>query len=340
MREISNSHFPDIPRTVRMCRMVTVIGTFAVDERVFPGALSEGEVTDLTGVAPTVRDLIEVWDDALPTIRAGVEGPRHRLADCRVFAPLEPRNVIQAGANYRKHVIDLAVQHTELTDGRTVEQVRDETTAMMDERARTGIPYFFTGLPSAIAGPYDDVVLPTVDGKHDWELELAAVIGRPAFRVSRDDALDHVAAYTVVNDLTTRDLVFRRDMPEIGTDWFRAKNAPGFLPTGPYLVPRDLVADPSRLRITLLLNGEVMQDESTSDMIFDVAALVSQASMTARLLPGDRGLTGSPAGNGMHWGRLLRPGDVMEGTITGPGGPLGFGTQRTACVADPSWVDR
>jgi 2-keto-4-pentenoate hydratase/2-oxohepta-3-ene-1,7-dioic acid hydratase in catechol pathway len=82
-----------------------------------------------------------------------------------------------------------------------------------------------------------------------------------------------------------------------------------------------------------------MQDESTSDMIFDVAALVSQASMTARLLPGDLVLTGSPAGNGMHWGRLLRPGDVMEGTITGPDGPLGFGTQRTACVADASSAD-
>ncbi|MFX5813042.1 fumarylacetoacetate hydrolase family protein, partial [Acinetobacter baumannii] len=79
---------------------------------------------------------------------------------------------------------------------------------------------------------------------HDWELELAVVIGREAFRVSREEALDHVAGYTIVNDITTRDLVFRKDMKEIGTDWYRAKNAPGFLPTGPLLVPARFV-DPA-----------------------------------------------------------------------------------------------
>jgi 2,4-didehydro-3-deoxy-L-rhamnonate hydrolase len=177
-----------------------------------------------------------------------------------------------------------------------------------------------------IGGPFDEVVLPGYSDQHDWELELAAVIGRRAFRIGRDEALDHVAGYTIVNDLTTRDLVFRRDMPEIGTDWFRAKNAPGFLPTGPFLVPSGFV-DPGDLRVTLTLNGETMQDESTQDMIFDVAALVAAASRTVPLLPGDLVLTGSPAGNGIHHGRLLRDGDVMAGTITG------LGTQRVRTVA-------
>ena len=134
-----------------------------------------------------------------------------------------------------------------------------------------------------------------------------------------------MAGYTIVNDVTTRDLVFRRDMPEIGTDWFRAKNAPGFLPAGPWLVPAEFV--PEHPTITLRLNGEVMQDESTKDMIFDVATLVAAASRTVPLLPGDLVLTGSPAGNGLHHGRLLRAGDVMEGTITA------LGTQRIRCVA-------
>jgi 2-keto-4-pentenoate hydratase/2-oxohepta-3-ene-1,7-dioic acid hydratase in catechol pathway len=199
-------------------------------------------------------------------------------------------------------VIDLAVKHTELTEGRTEEQVRRETAAMMDRRAAEGVPYIFTGLPSAVAGPYDDLVLPGYSTRHDWELELAAVIGRRTYRASPAQALDAVAGYTIVNDVTTRDLVFRKDMPEIGTDWFRAKNAPGFLPTGPFIVPRDLVGGPGDLRVRLSLNGSMMQDESTKDMIFDVAAVLSAASQTAVLLPGDLVLTGSPAGNGLHWG--------------------------------------
>ncbi|MFD0203643.1 MULTISPECIES: fumarylacetoacetate hydrolase family protein [Saccharothrix] len=138
----------------------------------------------------------------------------------------------------------------------------------------------------------------------------------------------HVAGYTIANDLTARDLVFRPDMREIGTDWLRSKNAPGFTPLGPYLVPAEFVGDPSDLRLTLKLNGETMQDESTEDMIFDVARMVSYASQTTTLLPGDLVLTGSPAGNGMHHGRLLRDGDVMESTITG------LGVQRTRCVAE------
>ena len=151
---------------------------------------------------------------------------------------------------------------------------------------------------------------------------------RSAFQVAEDDALNYLAGYTIANDLTDRATVFRRDMPAIGTDWLRSKNAPGFTPLGPWLVPAGFVKDPGNLRLTLKLNGEVMQDESTKDMIFGVARLISYISQSARLLPGDLVLTGSPAGNGMHWGRLLRDGDLIESTITG------LGTQRTRCVAE------
>lgn len=121
-------------------------------------------------------------------------------------------------------------------------------------------------------------------------------------------------------------------MPAIGSDWLRGKNAPGFTPLGPWLVLAPFVPDPGHLQITLTLNGQVMQDESTSDMIVGVARLVSYISQTARLLPGDVVLTGSPAGSpagsGVHHGRALTDGDVMEGSITG------LGSQRTRCVAD------
>ena len=230
-----------------------------------------------------------------------------------------PRQILQAGANYRTHVIDLAVKHADISNGRTEAQVRADAADMMDKRAAEGDPYFFVGLPSAVTGPYDTVTLPAGTHNNDWELELVAVVGRRAYQLSEDEALDAIAGYTIANDLTTRELVFRRDMPEIGTDWLRAKNAPGFLPLGPWIVPKEDAGEVSEMRVTLELDGKAMQDESTKDMLFGVAALVAAVSQTVQLLPGDLILTGSPAGNGMHWGRLLRDGDVMTSTITGLG---------------------
>ena len=106
----------------------------------------------------------------------------------------------------------------------------------------------------------------------------------------------------------------------------RSKNAPTFLPLGPWIVPAQFV-DPMDLQLTLRLNGEPMQDESTADMIFDVATLLAYTAERVRVLAGDLLLTGSPAGNGIHWGRFLRAGDVIEAEITG------LGTQRNHCVA-------
>ncbi|MFM9702797.1 fumarylacetoacetate hydrolase family protein [Streptomyces galilaeus] len=279
----------------------------------------------------TTRRLLEDWDSAVPRLTALAAGAGREgrpLSDFRVHAPVAPRQVFQSGANYRQHVIDLHVAHRAPGDDRPEEERRAEAADIMDRRAAEDLPYVFIGLPSAITGPYDDVVLPAWAEKPDWELELAAVIGRPAHRVSVEDAHQYIAGYTIANDLTDRATVFRRDMPQIGTDWLRSKNAPGFTPLGPWIVPAESIADTGDLRLTLKLNGETMQDESTKDMIFSVARMVSYASQSARLLPGDLVLTGSPAGNGMHWGRLLRDGDVMEGEVTG------LGVQRTRCVAE------
>ncbi|MFJ8148194.1 fumarylacetoacetate hydrolase family protein [Streptomyces sp. NPDC096048] len=308
----------------------------APEETPFPALVTpDAQVIDLRNALDdadlSVRDLLNDWEAVLPrlSVLAGDSAPRRApLADFRVHAPVEPRQVFQSGANYRQHVIDLHVAHRAPDDGRPEEERRAEAAEIMDRRAADDLPYVFIGLPSAITGPYDDVALPAWAEKPDWELELAAVIGRPAHRVSVEEALDHVAGYTIANDLTDRATVFRRDMPQIGTDWLRSKNAPGFTPLGPWIVPTASIADPGDLRLTLKLNGETMQDESTKDMIFNVSRMVSYASQTARLLPGDLVLTGSPAGNGMHWGRLLRDGDVMDASITG------LGAQRTRCVTE------
>ncbi|GAQ63748.1 fumarylacetoacetate hydrolase family protein [Streptomyces scabiei] len=302
----------------------------------FPALVVPGRrVLDLRAAlgAPelTARTLLEGWDEVLPRLRAlaaDTAGDWLPLDGLRVHAPVEPRQVFQSGANYRQHVIDLAVAHRAPDDPRTVEEARAEFAEVMDRRAREDLPYVFIGLPSAITGPYDDVVLPAWATQPDWELELAAVIAKPAHQVSVEEAPEYIAGYTIANDLTDRATVFRQDMPGIGTDWLHSKNAPGFTPLGPWIVPAESIADPGDLRVTLKLNGDTMQDESTKDMLFGIARLVSYISQTSRLLPGDLVLTGSPAGNGMHWGRLLRDGDVMEGSITG------LGVQRTRCVAE------
>ncbi|MBA2946856.1 fumarylacetoacetate hydrolase family protein [Streptomyces himalayensis] len=308
-----------VPDGPQFPALVTPDG-FAVDLR---HALGDEQLTSL--------DILDRWEKALPQLRALASVgalPRTPLADLRVHAPIAPRQVFQSGANYRQHVIDLHVAHRAPGDDRPDAERRAEAAELMDRRAQEDLPYVFIGLPSAITGPYDDVALPAWAEKPDWELELAAVIGRPAHRVSVEEALGYVAGYTIANDLTDRATVFRRDMPQIGTDWLRSKNAPGFTPLGPWIIPAESIAHPDDLRITLKLNGETMQDESTKDMIFNVARMVSYASQSAQLLPGDLVLTGSPAGNGMHWGRLLRDGDVMDGSITG------LGAQRTRCVAE------
>jgi len=296
------------------------------------GLVSRGRIRALTidelG-APDLNAFLGAPDWARLEARADTDGDWRDLASVTLTAPVEPRQVLQAGANYREHVVQLIVGGLTPDETRTPEEARAFATKLMDDRAANGEPYFFIGMPACVVGDDVPLVLPGYSDVHDWELELAVVIGREAFRVSREDALSHVAGYTIVNDVTTRDLVFRRDMKEIGTDWYRSKNAPGFLPTGPFLVPATVV-DPSDLAIRLELNGDVMQDSNTADLMFDVPGLISHASQTMPLLPGDLLLTGSPPGNGQHWKRFLRDGDIMTASITG------LGTQVVRCVSVPS----
>jgi 2-keto-4-pentenoate hydratase/2-oxohepta-3-ene-1,7-dioic acid hydratase in catechol pathway len=303
----------------------------------FAGLVRDGLVRDISGFG-TVGDLLRHWDDAqsrLAELAASDEtGDWTPLAGLDVRCPVNPGQILQCGANYRKHVVDIVLAERRAEESVTGHnsdvpeaEVRQWAQAMMDERARAGQPYVFAGLPSALSGPYDDIVLPDRGDKHDWELELAAVIGRPARQLRRENALECVAGYTICNDITTRSLVYRHDLKAIGSDWFAAKNAPTFLPAGPFLVPARFVGDPASLRIRLRHNGITRQDESTADMLFDLPAILAYITEVTELRPGDLVLTGSPAGNGAHWGVFLADGDVIEGEITG------LGTQRSHCVS-------
>lgn len=177
-------------------------------------------------------------------------------------------------------------------------------------------PVIFMKATSAICGPNDDVVLPQGAEKGDWEVELGVVIGKPAKNVSEAEALEHVAGYCVINDVSERAFQL-----EHGGQWVKGKSADTFGPTGPWLVTRDEVADPSNLSMWLELNDERVQDGSTKTMVFGVAHVVSYLSRYMSLQPGDIISTGTPpgVGLGMTPPKFLKAGDEMRLSIAGLG---------------------
>jgi 2-keto-4-pentenoate hydratase/2-oxohepta-3-ene-1,7-dioic acid hydratase in catechol pathway len=315
------------------------LGTFRADDGgPFAGLVIGERVLSLQlrlDGEPTVRSLLDDWDASFAALEqlvrdAGPDAADHALAGLHPLPPVTPcGQIFQAGANYRTHVLGLldgAAHRGDASDG-IVNGDREVARTALDERAASGNPFVFQGSAHAMVGARDDVVLPPEHDQYDWELELVAVIGRRARRVPREQALDVVAGYTICNDITTRDALARPDVPG-GIDWLAGKNSPTFLPTGPVVVPAAFAGDPMDLRVQLKVNGRVMQDESTADMIFDVARLIEYLSHVTELRPGDLVLTGSPAGNGAAHGVFLRDGDVMEGSVTG------LGVQRNRCVAE------
>lgn len=184
-------------------------------------------------------------------------------------------------------------------------------------------PILFNKSASCLAGPNDPLTLPKGSEKSDWEVELGVVIGKRAQNVSVEEALSYVAGYCVINDVSERAYQIER-----GGQWTKGKSAPGFGPVGPYLVTADEVPDPQALGLRLSLNGEMVQDNFTSDMIFSVAEIISHMSEFMALVPGDVIATGTPEGVGMGMKpqRFLRVGDVMELEIDG------LGRQRTEVI--------
>ncbi len=191
-----------------------------------------------------------------------------------------------------------------------------------DHAAETGAdipehPILFFKANSAIVGPHDDVVMPRGSTQTDWEVELGVVIGKTAKYVSRADALDHVAGYCIVNDVSERHF-----QTKLTGQWTKGKSCDTFGPTGPWLVTRDEVADPQALAMHLDVNGKRMQTGNTATMIFTVAEIIEHLSHLFTLHPGDVISTGTPPGVGMGMKPdpvYLKPGDVMELEIEGLG---------------------
>jgi 2-keto-4-pentenoate hydratase/2-oxohepta-3-ene-1,7-dioic acid hydratase in catechol pathway len=199
-----------------------------------------------------------------------------------------------------------------------------------DHAAESGMavppePVIFMKATSAIVGPNDDVLIPRGSEKTDWEVELGIVIGNTAKYVSEDDALDYVAGYCTLHDVSERAFQIERS-----GQWTKGKSCDTFGPTGPWLVTKDEVADPQNLKMWLTLNGETMQDGSTKTMVYGVRYLVSYLSQFMSLQPGDIISTGTPPGVGMGMKppRYLKAGDVVELGIEG------LGTQKQNVRAD------
>jgi 2-keto-4-pentenoate hydratase/2-oxohepta-3-ene-1,7-dioic acid hydratase in catechol pathway len=207
------------------------------------------------------------------------------------MVPLErPQKIICVGLNYRDHAEEQGVD--------------------LPER-----PLLFAKWPNTLIGPGDAIVLPAISEKVDYEAELGVVIGVTAREVAVEDALDAVAGYVCANDVSGRDLQFSDGQ------WVRGKSLDTFCPVGPRLVPRAEVPDPQALGIRAILNGEVMQDSTTANMVFGVAEIISFTSQAITLEPGDLILTGTPAGVGIFRDpqRLLQAGDEITIEIDGLG---------------------
>ena len=313
------------------------LGTFrAEDGASFPALVSTRGVLDLRdrlGSIVSTGELLADWPASVVSLQSIVAdgGGRWRSGEgLRPLVPVDPPSqLFCAGANSGRHLRQMVISMgRDANPTRAQAELEAEAEVAVKERVDSGVPFVFTVAPSALSGATDEIVLWGPGRQHDWELELAVVIGRGGWRIPEADALEHVAGYTIANDISTRDVMNRPNFPM--TDFLMTKGRPTFKPVGPYVVPREFVPDYRALRIKLSVNGEVMQDEGCDDMIYGVERLVSYVSTVTILRPGDILLTGSPAGNaGHHGGRWLRPGDVIEASISG------LGEHCCRCVAPP-----
>lgn len=216
------------------------------------------------------------------------------------FAPCiaRPSKIICVGLNYAQHA--------------------KETQAPLPSE-----PIIFFKSTTALTGPNDDVIIPRNSNKTDWEVELAVVIGKKATYVAEKDAEKFIAGYALHNDYSEREFQLERN-----GQWVKGKSADTFAPIGPFLVPKHMVTDPHNLRLWLSLNGKVLQDSNTNDMVFRVPYLVSYISQFMTLLPGDVISTGTPAGVGLGFKPpiYLKEGDIVELGIDG------LGTQKQKAV--------
>ncbi len=264
-----------------------------------PGLYKDGRIVDLRALFPDIPDICEAFfrDGWMEKIAQATDAGEEM--DVRLGCPIRrPSKIICLGKNYAEHAKEGGFD-------------------------RPASPLLFCKTPNTLNGPFDPILMPKSSGQIDWEVELAVVIGRQGKGISRSEALDYVAGYAVMNDVSGREAQFS------DSQWFRGKSFDTFAPLGPCIVTPDEIGDVQNLRLEALVDGETMQDGNTRDMIFDVAHLIENISADITLWPGDIISTGTPAGVGIFRDPpvLLKPGSVVECRIEK------IGAIRNTCVS-------
>ncbi len=242
-----------------------------------------------------VVDLSQNFKSALGVIQSHVEpaldGARFPLDEVRLHAPLtNPPRIFCIGLNYRDHAIESGMEIPKFP------------------------VVFFKMVPSMI-GPGESILLPSITQEPDYEAELAVVLGQGGYRIPATRAMDHVYGFTILNDVSARDIQFAT------SQWSLSKSLPTFCPMGPAIITRDEIADPHSLSISLSINGEMLQNSNTRELIFRIPELIEYISSITPLLPGDIISTGTPSGVGLGRTpkRWLRSGDTVTVSIEGLG---------------------
>jgi len=252
-----------------------------------PGLWKDGKIVDLRAIYPEIPDICEAffrdgWLEKAAGIKdAGIE------MEARIGCPiLKPSKLICLGINYVEHKQETGFE-------------------------KPASPLLFCKTPNALNGPFDPIVLPRTSRQVDWEVELAVIIGREGKRIARQNVFDHIAGFSVMNDVSGRDVQLSE------SQWFRGKSFDTFAPLGPFIVTPDEIDDVHNLRLTTEVNGEDMQDGNTRDLIFDVPAIIEFISQDITLIPGDVIATGTPSGVGFFRDPpiVLKEGDTVECSI-------------------------
>lgn len=270
--------------------MKLVTFTTSTNPNPTPGALiNETEVADLTAFGhPSILAFIEAGEQALVDARANVAKlSRIPLSSIKLAAPIpRPPRIFAIGLNYQKHAAESNMQ---------VQKV----------------PTVFMKLSSSVVGPDHPIILPRISTQPDYEAEFAVVIGKPGYQIPAARAMEHVFGYTIVNDVSARDIQLAT------SQWTLGKSFPTFSPLGPAITTADEVPDPHNLAISLTINGETLQSSNTNDLIFKIPTLIEHLSSLTPLEAGDIISTGTPEGVGLGRKpqRWLKPGEEVVITI-------------------------
>ncbi|MCJ7616075.1 MAG: fumarylacetoacetate hydrolase family protein [Desulfobacterales bacterium] len=256
-----------------------------------PGLLEDDRIIDLADIFPDIPDINEdFFRNGWLEKAAQITSARRKKAiagnnaDIRLGCPIHsPSKIICLGKNYAEHAKEGNFENPEK-------------------------PLIFCKTLNSLNGPFDPIIMPRSSKQIDWEVELALIIGKQGKRINRKDAYDYIAGYTVMNDVSGRDVQFS------DTQWFRGKSFDTFAPLGPAIVTPDEIGDVHNLRLTAIVNGVLMQDGNTKNMVFDIPCIIENISEDITLLPGDIISTGTPSGVGIFRDPpvVLKTGDVVE----------------------------